>query len=126
MMFLSWDEIDDAWITIENSLKLGKLGCGAKVSTARPNPNAFNPNEGVIIIYTYDYEDQEDVFRVAETIRELVHYPKTIYYKTDQQTLSGAYAKYGKKSHIYEHSYTPSAKTKNSKSAPIVETVDLT
>lgn len=62
----------------------------AKVSTARPNPNAKNPNEHVICVYTYDYRDRGDVDRIRAALRDLGITWK-IPYKTDAATRAGQY-----------------------------------
>lgn len=57
---------------------------------------------GVITVYTCDYLDQEEVNRVATNLHEKMEYKKTMYYKTDDQTIAGAYAKNGSKvNHVY-------------------------
>lgn len=44
----------------------------------------------VICIYTYDHEDESDVMRVREKLREL-GFAENLGYKTDAATYSGVY-----------------------------------
>ena len=90
MVFVSREQIDTVWSTIAEAIRQGRLGRTAKVSTARPNPNSTDPNKHVICIYTYDYEDVEDVKRIRATLRELGITWK-IPYKTDVATYAGQY-----------------------------------
>lgn len=96
MVFVTRDKIDSVWNTIADAIRQGKLGDEAKVSTARPNPNAANEKEHVICIYTYDYRDVEDVKRIRATLRDLGISWK-IPYKTDAVTYAGLYQVRGHK-----------------------------
>lgn len=53
------------------STENGELGHRSKVATAKRNPNARSAATKVICVYTYDYEDTEDVKRVRGKLREL-------------------------------------------------------
>lgn len=90
LLFVPAAKIDDAWAAIKQTTQEGRLGGSAKVATARPNPNATNPNVRVICVYTYDADDEEDVTRVREELRRL-GYTRKIPYKTDDATLAGRY-----------------------------------
>lgn len=48
----------------------------------------------VICVYTYDFRDKADVGRVLKGLREIGIEGK-LYYKTDQATISGIYARGG-------------------------------
>lgn len=90
LLFVERGEVDEAWKSITRALKVGMLGSHAKVSTARPNPHGNNPRQHVICVYTYDSDDEDDVMRVRESLREL-GFTAPIPYKTDEATLQGKY-----------------------------------
>ena len=90
LIFVHVKEIDEVWRKIKKAIEEGKLGNSAKVATARPNPNAKNPDIKVICVYTYDWTDEEDVRRIREELRKLGITQK-ISYKTDEDTLKGKY-----------------------------------
>ena len=94
LLFVRKAELDAAWKRIKQATEAGRLGGDAKVSTAKPNPNAVDPTRGVICVYTYDSEDEDDVMRVREELRGLGFVNK-IPYKTDEATLSGKYRNRG-------------------------------
>lgn len=90
LLFVRRDQVDDSWEKVRRALGQGKLGASAKVSTARPNPNATNPGNHVICVYTYDSDDVGDVMRIREELRGLGFEGK-IPYKTDEATIEGKY-----------------------------------
>jgi len=67
------------------------LGFGSKVSTNMSN----SPNK-VICVYTYDANDEDDIMKVRESLRQL-GIKKKIPYKTNDATLNGQYAAEGKR-----------------------------
>ena len=86
-------QLDYMWALIEHCCAEGWLNnFGAKVSTAMPRSKVkAGTSQGVIIVYTYDCEDREDVLRVAQRIRNYVTadwYPHDMRYKSDEQTRS--------------------------------------
>ena len=91
LLWVDKPNIDEVWNKIKIATEKG-LFIASKVSTAKPNPHAKNPNKHVICIYTYDYEDKEDVDRVRNELREMGFISK-IPYKTDKATLAGIYGK---------------------------------
>ena len=100
MAFVPVEEVDTWWATIKRAVEEGKLGAVAKVATARANPLAINKTERVIIVYTYDGYDKEDVMRVREMLRQLgVTWP--ISYKLDSATRAGQYAATGARVSLY-------------------------
>ncbi|KAF9179242.1 hypothetical protein BGZ50_007132 [Haplosporangium sp. Z 11] len=104
MLFYDKSVLDEKWAAVKRLLEQELLGDSAKCSTAKENPNSTNPDLGVIIVYTNDYLDQEDVYRIAAVLHEKMEYNRTMYYKTDEQTLAGEYSKYGsQKTHIYSY-----------------------
>jgi hypothetical protein len=96
LIFVPSSHVDDAWATIKTAIEKGKLGQSAKVATAKPNPNAQNPNVKVICVYTYDCDDREDVMRIRQALRDLGFTAK-MSYKTDDATYKGLYAITGSK-----------------------------
>lgn len=90
LIFVPVARIDNVWATIRTAVENGQLGRSAKVATARDNPNAQNPKERVICVYTYDYDDREDVFRIRQVLRDL-GFTQKLAYKTDDATSAGLY-----------------------------------
>ena len=95
LIFVPRQQIDEVWNKIRSATEQGHLGSSAKVSTARPNPNAVNSKK-VICVYTYDWKDENDVRRIRAALRQLGITSK-IPYKADQETYSGMYANRGNK-----------------------------
>ena len=96
LIFVDSAHVDEIWGRIKQATEEGKLGPAAKVSTAKPNPNARNPENRVICVYTYDWTDKEDVKRIRQELRDL-GITRKIPYKADRETLSGKYAIRGDK-----------------------------
>ena len=101
LVFKKNSEINKWWRIIKKATEGGQLGNYSKVSTAKENPNAKDPNIKVICIYTYDYQDKSDVFAIREELRKL-GITEMIPYKTDQATLEGKYQKDGHDVWIYK------------------------
>lgn len=91
LIFVNANKVNEVWSVIKKATEEGKLGNNSKVATARPNPNATNPDTKVICVYTYDSRDEADVKRVREELRTLGITQK-IPYKEDQDTMKGKYA----------------------------------
>ena len=83
--------MDEVWKKIKEATENGELGQRSKVATTKLNPNARDPTRKVICVYTYDYEDEEDVRRVREKLRGLGFINK-IAYKADEDTMAGKYS----------------------------------
>jgi hypothetical protein len=96
LLFISAPRIDAAWAVIDRETREGRLGVAAKAATAMPNPNATSQKMKLICVYTYNFEDLDDVRRVRQRLREL-GYTKKIPYKTDAATNAGKYTKSGDK-----------------------------
>ena len=90
LVFVNVKNVDEVWAKVKKATGEGKLGDSAKVATAKPNPNAKNPDTKVICVYTYDWTDEKDVKRIREELRKLGMTNK-IPYKADEDTLSGKY-----------------------------------
>jgi hypothetical protein len=97
MLFTNPAEHDDVWTKIREATVAGGLGCAAKAATAKGNPLQDDSQALLTCVYTYDYEDLEDVGRVLVALRNLGFTGRTSY-KTDEDTRAG---KYGKGSAIY-------------------------
>jgi len=96
LVFVDINEIDSTWQKIKKAVKEGILGIGAKAATAKPNPNASSQNEKVICIYTYNWLDKEDVFRVENALRS-IGIKQTLYYKANSDTAGEQYKNRGDK-----------------------------
>ena len=89
MVFLSGAHINEAWDKIKKAVASGELW-HTKVSTNNP----AKVNSHVIIIYTKDYTDLNDVIRVLDYIEssDVKSPDRIIKYKTNQQTFAGIYS----------------------------------
>ncbi len=96
LVFADISELDTTWQKIKKATREGILGIGAKAATAKPNPNATSSNEKVICVYTYNWLDKDDVFRVEKTLRS-IGIKQTLYYKADSDTSGGQYKNRGDK-----------------------------
>ena len=90
LIFKNIAEIDQVWEEVKKQVESGDLlATGAKVSTMKDNPNAQNPDQKVICVYT-TYEDIDEVgMKLVQVVRQ------TIRYKSDEATLAGLYANRG-------------------------------
>jgi len=93
LIFEHISEIDETWKKVEKATVNGLLGPSSKVSTAKPNPNAFDPTTKVICVYTEDFKDKLDVDRIAKAIRSLGIENKLIY-KFDRDIATQSNDKY--------------------------------
>ncbi len=96
LIFVDKKDVDALWAKIKKATGEGKFGDSSKVATAKPNPNAANPDTKVICVYTYDWTDEKDVKRVREELRKLGITNK-LSYKADEDTLAGKYRIMGHK-----------------------------
>lgn len=83
MLFVGNQNVNDTWNKVKDLLASKQLGGGAKVSTGG--------NKHVICVYTNDFEDIKDVFRVLVALRRSRVQNSSIHYKTDEATLEGIY-----------------------------------
>ena len=100
LLFIPNEHIDAAWATIKAATEQGRLGCSAKVATARPNPHATNPGTKVICVYTYDGDDPHDVRRVLGELRSL-GFAGRLFWKADAATRAGLYSGAGRRASRY-------------------------
>jgi hypothetical protein len=66
ILFLKTKNVDKIWNEIKTLLSKNQLGNVAKVSTADKRTH-------FICVYTYDFKDVPDVFRVLVTLRRINH-----------------------------------------------------
>lgn len=92
LIFDHAEKIDALWELISVAVQNGHLGPSAKVSTAKPNPNAKDNDTRVICVFTEDFNDQEDVRRIEKELRALGVSNRMIY-KLDRDV--GKYAHQG-------------------------------
>src|SRR6266436_1611917 len=85
LIFVSLSQVDEVWAKIKRATEEGRLGSAAKVATARPNPNATNPDTKVICVHTYDWMDEADVKRIRQALKQMGVTSK-IPYKADVDT----------------------------------------
>jgi hypothetical protein len=85
-LFVSQAAHDDLWLEVLVALCLGRLGCAAKTA-----PCGGDQRSAVIIVYTADWEDRQDVLRVALELFKITK-PKVLCYKTDAHTNADKYA----------------------------------
>ncbi len=90
LVFVKFEELDSWFQKVKAALDAGSLGKSMKSSTGLSNRGVM----AVIIVYTYNYDDVEDVKRVRKVLREIGITWK-IPYKTDEDTLMGRYSKNG-------------------------------
>ncbi len=99
LIFLPAEGIDAHWRRIRDATASGELGISAKVSTAKPNPDARD-DRYVIYVYTADWRDEQEVMRVREVLRRL-GVEDRIGYKRNLETFRGEYSKKGKRVTYY-------------------------
>jgi hypothetical protein len=92
MLFSPTADHDDVWAKIRRTTEAGELGCAAKAATARPNGLQTSSRALVTCVYTYDFEDLDDVRRVLVALRRL-GFGGRLSYKTDSDTLQGRYGR---------------------------------
>ena len=90
LIFSDAAKVDSIWRKVKQAVEDGLLGDRVKVSTAKPNPNARDSSRRVICVFTYNYEDIEDVLRIREKLRRL-GVTEEIAYKADKDTRAGKY-----------------------------------
>jgi hypothetical protein len=92
LVFAPRSAIDRVWSKVVTEMQFGELGRSvlqAKVSTARPSPNAMRPSEHVICVYVR--RDRVARLRVREILERLRLTRKSICFKTEAATRAGIY-----------------------------------
>ena len=90
LVFVPGRQIDRWWEQIRLATEQGCLGISAKAATACHNDLATSARTKLICVYTRDWQDQDDVRRVLQQLRDL-GVSWRLSYKTDEATLSGVY-----------------------------------
>lgn len=90
MVFVPIDKLDDWWVKLRDAVQSDRLGPSIKAPTALENPHEQNQRVRVIIVYSADYQDVEDVERVLGELRDMDVYWR-LAYKTNEATLAGRY-----------------------------------
>jgi len=100
MAFVKLDEVDAFWERVRTAIQAGKLGDMAKVGTTPSANKAGGIEHRVVCIYSYDSADEDDVWRIRASLREL-GVSWEIYYKLDAATRAGIYSGKGTKASLY-------------------------
>lgn len=96
-VFVDRAHVDEAWTNVAALVLAGELGPSAKVSTARPNPNAVGgPDTHVVIVYAQDWRDLTDLRRILRKLRDIGLAQGWVHFKRDRETLTGAYTVRGR------------------------------
>ena len=99
LIFTEKSEIDEVWRKIRDETTAGRLGISARVSTAKENPESRD-ERAVIYVNTTDWENEDEVMRIREVLREL-GIEQRIGYKRNIETYHGEYSEGGKKVTYY-------------------------
>lgn len=89
-VFLKPAEIDTIWDCVTELVKKNEI-YSAKVSS-KYGREQENRDNHVIVIYTPNYFDKDDIFRVRELLRDTCGIKESLYYKPDIYTRKGIYA----------------------------------
>jgi hypothetical protein len=85
LLFPDRKNVDEIWEKVKILIAANRLGNIAKVSKGETG------NEYVLCVYTHNFEDVQDVFRVLVTLRRNRLQNTFMNYKTDEATLQGVY-----------------------------------
>lgn len=97
-VFVDREHVDESWSNVAAGVLVGELGPSAKVSTARPNPDAVGgSNLHVLIVYAADWRDISDLRRILRKLREIGLAQGWVHFKRDRETRAGAYTVRGHK-----------------------------
>lgn len=88
--FLEPNEVDEVWRCVERLVAEDEI-YQAKVSS-KMGRQRESRDEHVIVVYTPNYFDKDDVFRVRGLLREQCGIDETLYYKPDIYSRKGIYA----------------------------------
>jgi hypothetical protein len=84
LLFVSSQHVAHCWTLVADATKDGRLGLDSKVS------DLGQDGTQVIVVYTDDWHDQNDVRRVLRELRRL-GWAGTLSYKRDEETFAGSY-----------------------------------
>jgi len=88
-VFCSPEEVDDRWRRVR-ALVDENVVLSAKVST-KWGREVKGQDTHVVVVYTPNYVDTDDVFRVRDSLRARCGIDATLYYKPDLWTTKGIY-----------------------------------
>lgn len=88
LIFCNEYTINKTWDLIKIAQDNGLLGNVCKTSTKKNSSK--NNNSFVICIYTYDFNDKDDILRVRENLK-LLGFNNVLKYKRDIETKKGIY-----------------------------------
>ena len=92
LLFPEKGRVDDTWEKVKILLAANRLGMAAKVANnVTVSDSVSTAANHVICVYTQNYKDVPDVFRVLVALRRSRLQNRGINYKTDDATLSGVY-----------------------------------
>jgi len=83
LIFVKKENTNNVWNIIKEATENGKLGPISKVSASTQKTH-------VICVYTYSYQDKEDIFRIRYNLG-ILGFKSKIPYKTNIATLKGKY-----------------------------------
>ena len=92
LLFTPIDAHDEVWSKIRAATEAGELGYAAKAATSRKNELQARSGALLTCVYTYDFDDHDDVRRVLEALRKL-GFVGRLSYKADIDTRKGTYGK---------------------------------
>jgi hypothetical protein len=92
IVYVAPENHDAVWKKVKAATKKGNLGVSAKAATAKPNGLGGDSQAKAVIVYTADFEDQDDIRRVLRGLR-LIGITGRLPYKKDSDTLEGRYGK---------------------------------
>lgn len=107
MMFFDMSILDAKWKQARRLFFDGQLiGIhGMKVSTSYKNPRASDSKTGVLIFYCGPFDDEMNVMEYGKNLLAVFPYKNSygyMYYKSDQQTMSGTRATGQKQNSLYK------------------------
>jgi len=84
LLFVVPRKLDEAWDKVRKATIDSRLGFLSKSATAKKNYNMPSASNRMIVVYTSDYFDIDDVLRVGRELNDLGFGTSTpIYYETD-------------------------------------------
>jgi hypothetical protein len=93
LIFCDRKDINKTWKKVKKLLENNKLGNIAKVSTAKDSSlkSKEKPTQHVICVYTYDFDDFDDIKRINTNLKKGLGLKWVIPYKKDIDTINGVY-----------------------------------
>ena len=104
MLFYNKKYMNEKWklaikLFRENKLNdVMSMKCSTKFRTSR----ASREDNGVIILYCSESQNENKIMQIGKVIMKLFNYNKTMYYKTNTQTCMGTRATGQYKNHLYK------------------------